>query len=140
MVSCRLRIIILALLIAGCHKAPTAAGPEVLDWPQTATENRPGCIWWWMGSAVDSANITWDLETMRRSGIGGVTLVPIYGVRGCEEQFIQYLSPRWLRMMSHAVNEAERLGMWIDMTSGTGWPFGGPMGYGLIGRCGGRLR
>lgn len=98
-----------------------------LDWPPPTIESRPGAIWWWMGSAVDEKNITSNLETMREAGMGGVTIVPIYGVRGYEHRFIDHLSPRWVDMMTHTVKEATRLGMWADMTPGTGWPFGGPM-------------
>ena len=29
-------------------------------------------------------------------------------------------------MLSHTIGEAERLGMKVDMNTGTGWPFGGP--------------
>jgi len=97
-----------------------------LDWPAPQRENRPGCYWWWPGSAVDKENITWNLETMRRGGLGGGTIVPIYGVKGAENRFLPYLSPRWLEMLDHTVREADRLGMWVDMTTGTGWPFGGP--------------
>ncbi len=95
-------------------------------WPAPSKESRPGCYWWWPGSAVDRENITWNLETLKQAGIGGVTLVPIYGVKGAEDRFLQYLSPKWLQMLDHTVGEAERLGMWVDMTTGTGWPFGGP--------------
>ena len=102
-------------------------GAGDLDWPEPVTVNRPGTIWWWMGSAVDRENITWNLETMRQAGIGGVSIVPIYGVKGYEEKYIKHLSPEWLDMMTHAVKEAERLDMWADLTPGTGWPFGGPM-------------
>jgi len=80
-----------------------------------------------MGSAVDKENITWNLETMRQGGMGGGTIVPIYGVRGYENQFLQHLSPNFVEMVSHAAKEAKRLDMWVDMTTGTGWPFGGPM-------------
>ena len=31
-----------------------------------------------------------------------------------------------MEMLSYSVSEAEKLGMGIDMTTGTGWPFGGP--------------
>ena len=60
-----------------------------LDWPVPSTFNRPGAFWWWMGSAVDKENITWNLETMNKAGMGGGTIVPIYGVKGHEEQYIQ---------------------------------------------------
>jgi len=98
-----------------------------LDWPQPKLENRPGCYWWWMGSAVDKQNLTWNLETMRKAGMGGGTIVPIYGVKGYENKYLQHLSPEFVEMVSHASKEARRLGMWVDMTTGTGWPFGGPM-------------
>jgi len=101
--------------------------PWELGWPEPKVESRPGCYWWWMGSAVDRENITWSLETMRKAGMGGGTIVPIYGVKGYEEQYLQHLSPEFVAMVSHASKEAKRLGMWVDMTTGTGWPFGGPM-------------
>jgi hypothetical protein len=98
-----------------------------MAWPEPKVENRPGAYWWWMGSAVDKENITWNLETMRKAGMGGGTIVPIYGVKGYEDRYIQHLSPEFVEMVSYAAKEAKRLGMWVDMTTGTGWPFGGPM-------------
>jgi len=115
------------LLMAGCCSCNASADQADLAWPAPTVENRPGCYWWWMGSAVDKENITWNLETMREAGMGGGTIVPIYGVKGREDQYIQHLSPEFVDMVSHAAKEARRLGMWVDMTTGTGWPFGGPM-------------
>ena len=39
---------------------------------------------------------------------------------------IDYLSPKWMSMLEHCVREGDRLDMGIDMTTGTGWCFGGP--------------
>ncbi|MCA9426385.1 MAG: glycoside hydrolase, partial [Candidatus Omnitrophica bacterium] len=117
----------LALILIALSNFPYSTFAGDLDWPKPKTENRPGCYWWWMGSAVDRENITWNLETMRDAGMGGASIVPIYGVHGYEDRFIQFLSPEWVDMMSFASEEADRLGMWVDMTTGTGWPFGGPM-------------
>ncbi len=94
-------------------------------WPKLKMENKPGTYWWWMGSAVDKKNITYNLENLQKAGIGGVTIVPIYGVKGLEQRYIDYLSPQWMEMLAHTVSESRRLGMWVDMTTGTGWPFGG---------------
>ncbi len=127
------RLLFLLPLIAGlasCQMSDAGAGdppPGAFEWPEPSMENRPGCYWWWMGSAVDRKNITRNLEMLQAAGLGGCTIVPIYGVKGCEDGYIKHLTPEWVAMMSHAVAEAGRLGMWIDMTSGTGWPFGGPM-------------
>jgi hypothetical protein len=87
---------------------------------------KPWTYWWWMGSAVNERDITFQLEEMSKSGLGGVHIIPIYGVKGYESQHIPYLSKRWLEVFEHTVKEASRLGMGVDMTMGTGWPFGGP--------------
>jgi hypothetical protein len=119
---------LLCVLLFGMHFSGCANKPSDADfaWPVPVKENRPAVYWWWPGSAVDADNITWNLETLREAGIGGVTVVPIYGVKGAESRFINYLTPDWLAMMDHTVKEAERLDMWVDMTTGSGWPFGGP--------------
>jgi len=115
---------LLLALTCACGQMAVAGD---LDWPEPRVENRPGAYWWWMGSAVDKENITWNMETMREAGMGGGTIVPIYGVRGYEQKYLEHLSPEFVDMVSHAAREAKRLGMWVDMTTGTGWPFGGPM-------------
>jgi len=46
-----------------------------------------------MGNDVDSANLTYNLEALSEAGIGGVEITPIYGVKGRENHYIQYLSP-----------------------------------------------
>lgn len=95
-------------------------------WPAIASEQRPWTRWWWLGSAVDPAGITAELETLRAAGIGGVEITPIYGVIGRESRHVEYLSDAWMRLLAHTVREARRLGLGVDMATGTGWPFGGP--------------
>lgn len=87
---------------------------------------KPWTYWWWMGSAVNKADITAQLEYFSKSGVGGVHIIPIYGVKGYEKENISYLSPQWLEVMQHTIREGKRLGLGVDMTTGTGWPFGGP--------------
>ncbi len=94
---------------------------------EISKEAKPWAYWWWMGNSVSPEGITANLEKYSKAGIGGLHIIPIYGEKGDEENFIQYLSPRWMEMLKHVLAEAERLGMGIDMTSGTGWPFGGPL-------------
>jgi len=102
------------------------AADPALEWPRETRESRPWSYWWWMASAVDEANVTRELELYRKAGWGGLHVIPIYGAKGYEQHYIDYLSPRWMEMMGHTVREADRLGMGIDMTTGTGWCFGGP--------------
>ena len=75
---------------------------------------------------MDSANLTYNLEALALAGIGGVEITPIYGVKGREAHYIDYLSPEWMTHLNFTLTEAERLGMGVDMNNGTGWPFGGP--------------
>ncbi len=90
-------------------------------------EAKPYTRWWWLGSAVDTANISYNLEEYARAGIGGVEITPIYGVQGNDANDIPYLSPKWMRMLQHTVAVGERVGVEVNMSTGTGWPFGGPL-------------
>ena len=96
------------------------------SWPPITQTSRPWCYWWWMGSAVDKTNITRQLQQFHDAGLGGVHIIPIYGAKGFEEKYLPYLSPKWMEMLGHTVSEAQRLDMGVDMTTGTGWCFGGP--------------
>lgn len=97
-----------------------------LAWPEISLEAKPAARWWWMGSAVDRDNLTHNLETYAAAGMGTMEITPIYGVQGNDANDIPFLSPRWMQMLQYTEDEASRLGMQIDMNTGTGWPFGGP--------------
>jgi hypothetical protein len=100
-----------------------AAAPQ---WPAVKNTMKPWVYWWWMGSAVDEQNLTYSLQSYADVGFGGVHVIPIYGVRGQEAKFIPYLSPAWLDKLAYTVREARRFDLGVDMTAGTGWPYGGP--------------
>jgi hypothetical protein len=100
--------------------------PLEFQWPAPTRENRPWTRWWWLGSAVDKTNLTRLLIEYRDAGIGGVEICPIYGAKGYEDRFIDFLSPKWMEMLAHTAAECKRLGLGLDLTTGTGWPFGGP--------------
>ena len=113
------QLIVLCLLAAG-------GVMQAQQWPDTPVEARPGARWWWLGSAVDEKNLTYNLEEYARTGMGAVEITPIYGVQGNDANEIQFLSPRWMEMLKHTQAEGKRTGIEIDMNTGTGWPFGGP--------------
>ncbi len=119
----------LALLLtisAAASVASLAAQRSQRTWPAITAESKPWTRWWWQGSAVDRRSLTAELDALAAAAIGGVEVTPIYGVRGAEDRFIQYLSPQWMAMLDHTLQEATRLKMGVDMATGTGWPFGGP--------------
>ena len=112
--------------LSGRDRVESQPAGTHLDWPAVSEETRPWTRWWWLGSALDNATITRELEALRAAGFGGVELTPIYGARGHERQFVPYLSDNWIRLLEHTLREARRLGLGVDVATGTGWPFGGP--------------
>ncbi len=97
-----------------------------IKWPAITQQTKPWTRWWWQGSAVDKPNLTSLMQQYKEAGLGGLEITPIYGVKGAEDKFIDFLSPKWVEMLQHTLNEGKRLGLGIDMATGTGWPFGGP--------------
>jgi len=99
---------------------------SLLNWPPVTRQTRPWTRWWWHGSAVNKRDLTAEMEKYEKVGLGGLEITPIYGVKGAEDRFINFLSPAWMEMLEHTLKEADRLGMGVDMATGAGWPFGGP--------------
>jgi len=96
------------------------------QWPTINKEAKPWTRWWWMGSAVDEKGIDKQLKGLNSAGFGGVEIVPIYGAIGYEKQYINYLSPQWMKMLDYTVSTTASLKMGVDISVGTGWPIGGP--------------
>ncbi|MDR3458382.1 MAG: glycosyl hydrolase [Verrucomicrobiae bacterium] len=122
----RILAVLIGMAIITGANLPIRAADDPLAWPPIAAQQKPWAFNWWMGSAVDKTNLTHELERYAAAGLGGIHIIPIYGAKGFEDKYITYLSPQWMEMMGWAVSEARRLGMDVDMTTGTGWCFGGP--------------
>ena len=118
---------VIVLVLSGCTRVAEADEP-IADtaWPEVTRECKPWTRWWWLGSAVDEANLTRELEAIAAAGFGGVEITPIYGAKGAEERFLKFLSPEYVKALAFTCAEAQRLGLGVDMATGTGWPFGGP--------------
>ncbi len=85
---------------------------------------RPHTYWWWQGNAVTEKEITWELEQMKEKGLGGV-LITSAAPEVYEKGNIPFLSHEYLSMLHHAVLEAKRLKMEVNINFGVGWVFGG---------------
>ena len=96
-------------------------------WPLSWQEAKPGTRWWWMGSAVDRANLEWNLSEYAKAGIGAVEITPLYGVKGNEKNERSFLSVSWMKALKDAEDISASNGIEVDMNCGTGWPFGGPL-------------
>jgi len=118
------RLLRLPLLLLATF-ALRAAPAEPSAWPTPTAEMKPWTRWWWPASAVDKGNLTRELTAFAEAGLGGVEITPIYGAKGFESRFIPFLSPKYVEMLAFTGAEAQRLGLKVDMATGTGWPFGG---------------
>ena len=86
--------------------------------------------WWWFGPAVTKPELQRELEQMKAEGIGGVEIATLYPLAlddpktGFHNQ--KFLSDEHLDAILFAANTARKLGLRVDITLGSGWPFGGP--------------
>ncbi|MCM2374180.1 glycosyl hydrolase [Aporhodopirellula aestuarii] len=86
---------------------------------------KPHTWWHWMNGYVSSEGITADLEAMKRTGIGGFQAFQIE--RRMSPGPVKYLSDDWRRLMQHAIEEADRLGLEVCFHNCAGWSSsGGP--------------
>jgi hypothetical protein len=86
--------------------------------------------WWWFGPAVTKAGIERELRQMKDAGIGGVEIQPVYPLSLDDEskgiKNLRFLSPEFLDALKFANEKARELGLRVDLTLGSGWPYGGP--------------
>ncbi len=85
--------------------------------------------WWWFGTAVEKPEILRELQQMKADGIGGVELAFVYPQvlddpsKGLVNE--PFVGPEMLANVRYAQTEARKLGLRVDVTLGSGWPYGG---------------
>jgi hypothetical protein len=122
-----LLLLLIPLFVASLSISANPQRPSAdLDWPQITKQTKPWTRWWWLGNILNRKDLTAEMQKYEAAGLGGLEITPIYGVKGYEDRFINFLSPQWMEMLEFTLKEADRLGMGVDMATGTGWPFGGP--------------
>jgi lysophospholipase L1-like esterase len=121
--------------LATFHLPPTPIPPITIatlysQFQAPPDDARPMMRWWWFGPAVTKPELQKELETMHSVGIGGVEIQPVYPLMLDDEskgiKNLAYLSPEFLDDVRFANVTARSLGMRVDITLGSGWPYGGP--------------
>ena len=85
--------------------------------------------WWWFGPAIDKRELEREMLRMKEGGIGGFEVQPVYPLalddptHGFENH--PYLSDEFLDDLRFASEKAKELGLRMDLTLGSGWPYGG---------------
>jgi hypothetical protein len=94
------------------------------------TDSKPMVRWWWFGAAVEKPEILHELQQMKADGIGGAELAFVYPevlddpAKGLKN--LPFLSPAMLDAVHYAQAQGRLLGLRIDVTLCSGWPYGGP--------------
>jgi len=114
--------------------AQTTAAPSLAAvhaaFANPPNEARPMVRWWWFGPAVVKPEILRELQQMKADGIQGAELAFEYAEvlddpsKGLKN--LPFLSPEMLDDVAYAQTEGRKLGLRIDLTLGSGWPYGGP--------------
>lgn len=113
-----IRLLLSLFLLANTAAAQT--------WPVPTQEAKPGSRWWWLGSALTTEDVKWNMQQYARAGIGSLEITPLYGVQGNQANELQFLSKPWMEMLRYVEQQGAANKILIDMNNGTGWPFGGP--------------
>ena len=85
--------------------------------------------WWWFGPAVTHQELEREMRAMKDAGIGGFEIQSVYPLalddpaRGI--RILPYLSDAFLDALRFVNQKAEDLGLRLDLTLCSGWPYGG---------------
>ncbi len=115
---------LLLALLASTVLAPKT-DPLLSAFQNPPASARPHTWWHWMSGNVTKEGLTADLEAMKQAGIGGAQMFTVD--QGIPAGPAGYMSPLWQDMITHAVKEANRLGIELCIHNCAGWSSsGGP--------------
>jgi hypothetical protein len=130
----RTAILVLSLLASAAltmaHRAPDALEDLRRSFIAPPADSRIMMRWWWFGPAVTEPELERELRLMKAGGIGGVEVQPVYPVvlddpaKGLRN--LPYLSDDFISALRFAADHARELDLRMDLTIGSGWPYGGP--------------
>jgi hypothetical protein len=119
-----------AALLIPAHAAPGDLARLRQTFLNPPDDARIMMRWWWFGSAVTKPELEREMRVMKEGGIGGFEVQPVYPVELDDpaKGFLNlpYLSDGYLDTLKFAAEKSRELGLRMDVTLGSGWPFGGP--------------
>ena len=123
-VPCIFILFCLSLVLAAWAAAPSGIDALKQQFLRPPDDARIMMRWWWFGPAVVKPELERELRAMKAAGIGGVEIQPVYPVT--VDGNFSYLSAEFLDDVRFANDTARQLGLRVDITLGSGWPYGGP--------------
>jgi hypothetical protein len=117
-------ITLIAILLASSVKL-MAADPLVNDFLTPPDSARPGVYWYFMDGNLNGKEMTADLESMKKVGIGNMLFLEVNV--GVARGSVNFMSEPWLELLAQAVRNSERMGLDFTIGIGPGWcGAGGP--------------
>ena len=105
----------------------STAGPTAQEFASPPFDCGPWVYWFWLDVNVTREGITADLEAMKAVGIAGVLIMDVD--QGTPPSFngSKFGDAQWYELFKFACEEANRLGIEVNMTNDAGWcGSGGP--------------
>ena len=91
-------------------------------------EARPGAYWAWLNGNVDLPQITRELEEMKDKGMSGAEIWDVLCLNnklGAVPTGPAFLGTESVKAISHAIAEADRLGLRLGLVASSSWNAGG---------------
>jgi hypothetical protein len=86
--------------------------------------------WWWFGPSVTKSELEREMRLMKAGGIGGFEVQATYPLSPDDPTLriknLPYLSDEFIDALRFTSAKAKELGLRMDLTLGSGWPYGGP--------------
>ena len=126
-VTCLLLLAMLAgcIVFSGNSGSGDKLAPQVFVNPPL--EARPGALWCWLNGVVDCKQITREMEEAKALGMRGFEIWDIGVLKGKEmvPEGPAFLGEESLKNIKHAMTEADRLGLELNMIAASSWNAGG---------------
>jgi len=114
-------LLMAASVTIGTSAGENGAAPLDTGFVNPPNDSRPRTWWHWINENVTERGITKDLEAMKRIGLKGAQITNIYQGGPPEAQGEDViLSPAWMKAVTHAAKECERLGLTLGASSAAG--------------------
>jgi hypothetical protein len=123
--------VLLTLLMASAPMTPAAPRQDVLnrgDFANPPLSARPGAFWPWLNGKVSLDRLTYELEEMKDKGMRGADIWDVASISDPGKIIPAgpaFLGEESLQAISHAIKQANRLGLSLGMVAASGWNAGG---------------
>lgn len=118
------------LLTAAQATAPASFAQVRSGFQKPPDDARAMMRWWWFGPAVTQPELKREIAAMKAGGFGGFEVQPVYPLSLDDPSIglrnLTYLSDEFIDALRFAAKEGRDQGLRVDVTLGSGWPFGGP--------------